>query len=112
MVCLPSQYSSRGSFVPFRLVCNWFNYSNSCGSCYSYEKIPFIQSRASFGVTVSTILVIIAAVLIPSSPIGQVFDLVALPSNYWPWMIGIVIAYIVTVQLVKMLYIKVNKEWL
>ena len=76
------------------------------------KKIPFIQSRASFGVTVSTILVIIAAVLIPSSPIGQVFDLVALPSNYWPWMIGIVIAYIVTVQLVKMLYIKVNKEWL
>lgn len=76
------------------------------------KKIPFIQSRASFGVTVSTILVIIAAVLIPSSPIGKVFDLVALPSNYWPWMIGIVIAYIVTVQLVKMLYIKVNKEWL
>ncbi|MBM6615721.1 magnesium-translocating P-type ATPase [Desemzia sp. RIT804] len=76
------------------------------------KKIPFIQSRASLSVTISTLAVIAAAVLIPGSKFGTFFDFVALPTSYWKWMILIVIAYIVTTQVVKDIYIKINKQWL
>lgn len=76
------------------------------------KKIPFIQSRASLSVMLSTLGVIVAAVLIPGSTFGTFFDFVALPATYWKWMILIVSAYILTTQVVKMIYIKFNKEWL
>lgn len=60
----------------------------------------------------STLGVIVAAVLIPGSTFGTFFDFVALPATYWKWMILIVSAYILTTQVVKMIYIKFNKEWL
>lgn len=76
------------------------------------KKIPFIQSRASMSVILSTLAVVVAAVLIPGSTFGTFFDFVALPATYWKWMILIVSAYILTTQVVKMIYIKFNKEWL
>ncbi|MCM3513454.1 magnesium-translocating P-type ATPase [Carnobacterium inhibens] len=76
------------------------------------KKIPFIQSRASLSVMLSTLGVIVAAVLIPGSTFGTFFDFVALPATYWKWMILIVSAYILTTQIIKMIYIKFNKEWL
>ena len=76
------------------------------------KKIPFIQSRASLSVMLSTLGVIVAAILIPGSTFGTFFDFVALPATYWKWMILIVSAYILTTQVVKMIYIKFNKEWL
>ncbi|ALV22930.1 MAG: magnesium-translocating P-type ATPase [Carnobacterium sp.] len=76
------------------------------------KKIPFIQSRASLSVTLSTLAVVVAAVLIPGSKFGTFFDFVALPTTYWKWMILIVLAYIVLTQVVKDIYIKINKQWL
>ncbi len=76
------------------------------------KKIPFIQSRASMSVILSTFAVIIAAVLIPGSTFGTFFDFVALPTAYWKWMILIVIAYVVMIQVVKSIYININKQWL
>ena len=76
------------------------------------KKIPFIQSRASIGVTLSTIIVVIAAILIPGSRFGTYIDLVGLPSNYWIWAFVIIVGYIVLMQIVKRIYIKVNKQWL
>lgn len=76
------------------------------------KKIPFIQSRASMSVTLSTLAVLAAAILIPGSTFGTFFDFVALPSTYWKWMIGIVIAYVALTQVVKSIYININKQWL
>lgn len=76
------------------------------------KKIPFIQSRASMSVILSTLAVVVAAVLIPGSTFGTFFEFVALPATYWKWLILIVLAYILTTQVVKMIYIKFNKEWL
>lgn len=76
------------------------------------KKIPFVQSRASMSVTIATLAVIAAAIWIPGSPLGTFFDFVALPASYWGWMILIVAAYIGTTQIVKTIYIKVNKQWL
>lgn len=76
------------------------------------KKIPFIQSRASMSVTLSTLAVVVAAILIPGSTFGTFFDFVALPETYWKWMILIVLSYIVMVQVVKSIYININKQWL
>ncbi|MDT2011045.1 magnesium-translocating P-type ATPase [Carnobacterium divergens] len=76
------------------------------------KKIPFIQSMASIPVTISTICVIAIAILIPDTALGGFFDFVPLPMAYWKWMVLIVLAYGVAVQLVKTIYIKINKEWL
>lgn len=76
------------------------------------KKIPFIQSRASMSVTLSTLAVVAAAILIPGSTFGTFFDFVALPATYWKWMIGIVIAYVALTQVVKSIYININKQWL
>lgn len=76
------------------------------------KKIPFIQSMASIPVTISTIYVIAIAILIPDTALGGFFDFVPLPMAYWKWMVLIVLAYGVAVQLVKTIYIKINKEWL
>ncbi|TFI61009.1 magnesium-translocating P-type ATPase [Carnobacterium divergens] len=76
------------------------------------KKIPFIQSMASIPVTISTICVIVIAILIPDTALGGFFNFVALPTAYWKWMVLIVLAYGIAVQLVKTIYIKINKEWL
>ena len=76
------------------------------------KKIPFIQSNAGIGVTLSTLVVIAVAVFIPGSTFGTFFNFVALPYSYWKWMILIVIAYVLTTQVVKTIYIKINKQWL
>ncbi|AEB29201.1 magnesium-translocating P-type ATPase [Carnobacterium sp. 17-4] len=76
------------------------------------KKIPFIQSRASMSVTISTFAVVAAAVFIPGSTFGTFFDFVTLPTTYWKWMILIVLSYIVMVQVVKSIYININKQWL
>lgn len=76
------------------------------------RKIPFVQSMASIGVTLSTIIVIVLAVFIPGSTFGTFFNFVALPTNYWQWMVLIVLAYVLTTQFVKTIYIKINKQWL
>lgn len=76
------------------------------------KKIPFIQSRASMSVTLSTLAVVAAAILIPGSTFGTFFDFVALPSTYWKWMVLIVLSYIAMIQVVKSIYININKQWL
>lgn len=76
------------------------------------KKIPFIQSNASLSVILSTLAVVTAAVWIPGSSLGTFFDFVALPASYWKWMVIIVVLYILTTQLIKNIYIKVNQQWL
>ncbi|MDE1548493.1 magnesium-translocating P-type ATPase [Jeotgalibaca caeni] len=76
------------------------------------KKVPFIQSRASFAVTLSTFVVVIAAILVPGSHFGTYIDLVALPSRYWIWASIIIVGYIITTQIVKMIYVNINKKWL
>ena len=76
------------------------------------KKVPFVQSIASIPVLVSTLLAIIAAFVIILTPIHELFDFGMLPTNYWFWFIGIVIAYLITLELAKRFYLRVTGEWL
>ncbi|MEG0293899.1 magnesium-translocating P-type ATPase [Enterococcus sp.] len=76
------------------------------------KKVPFVQSIASLPVLISTLLAIIAAFVIILTPLRTLFDFGALPSNYWIWFVGIVAAYLITLEFAKRLYIRLTGEWL
>ncbi|CAM2901106.1 magnesium-translocating P-type ATPase [Hathewaya histolytica] len=70
------------------------------------NKIPFIQSRASFKLTVTSILIALTGVFLVNLPIGSAFGFVKLPIMYYPILVLILIGYIVLTQIVKTHYAK------
>lgn len=76
------------------------------------RKIPFIQSRATWPVIGMTTLVMIIGIVIPFTSFGASIGLQALPLNYFPWLVGILLSYCVLTQLVKNWYIRKFSGWL
>jgi Mg2+-importing ATPase len=62
---------------------------------------PFVHSRASLPLVVSTVAVCCAGVLLPASPLGPALGLVPLPAAYWGALAAIVAGYLCAAQLVK-----------
>ena len=50
-------------------------------------KIPFLQSRASAPLTILTFMGIIGLTIIPFTSFGHSIGLMALPINFFPWLI-------------------------
>ncbi|MFG2876945.1 magnesium-translocating P-type ATPase [Streptomyces sp. NPDC048337] len=76
------------------------------------RKIPFIQSRASWPVMVMTILAVLTGLWLPFSPLAPSLGFVALPASYFPWLIGVLLAYCALTQFVKTWYIRTFNTWL
>ncbi len=76
------------------------------------RKIPFIQSSASTPVIIMTIMIMAIGIYLPFSYLGSHLDLVPLPGSYFLWLLLTLLAYCISVQLVKMWYIKKFKAWL
>lgn len=76
------------------------------------KKLPFIQSRASLPLVLSSVVAIVAGLVLVISPLRKGFDFAALPVAYWPWLVGILVAYVITTEIAKRIYIRVNREWL
>lgn len=75
------------------------------------RKVPFIQSRASLPVILTSLLAIVTGFVLVLSPLRSVFDFVMLPANYWGWFILIIIGYLIVIEIAKRLYIKFTSEW-
>ncbi len=76
------------------------------------KKIPFIQSWATAPVVALTSLVMVIGVIIPFTPLAGVLFMEPLPLAYFPWLIGILIAYSFLIQFVKNWYIRRFDQWL
>ncbi len=76
------------------------------------KKIPFIQSWASAPVVAMTSLIMVIGVIIPFTPLAAVLSMVPLPFAYFPWLIGLLVAYSLLTQVVKNWYIRRFNEWL
>ncbi|MCX4626944.1 magnesium-translocating P-type ATPase [Streptomyces sp. NBC_01443] len=76
------------------------------------RKIPFIQSRASWPVMVMTVLAVLTGLYLPFSPLAGSLGFVPLPAGYFPWLIGVLLAYCTLTQLLKTLYIRTFGSWL
>jgi len=69
-------------------------------------KIPFIESRPSKFLILTSILIIAAGIILPFSPLAGVLNFVTPPPLYFLALFVIVLVYLFTVQLVKSLVVK------
>lgn len=69
-------------------------------------KIPFLQSNASFIVTVLTGAGIAVGTILPSTSFGEKLGMIPMPANYYFWLILTIIAYLAFVTFMKKIYIK------
>ena len=74
------------------------------------NKLPFLKSRASLLLTMTTILIMGVGLWLPSSPLGPALGFKALPHLYWPILFGILACYLALTQSVKMWLLK--KQWI
>jgi Mg2+-importing ATPase len=76
------------------------------------QKIPFLQSIASFPLIVTTAVIMAIGIILPYSSIGNSVGMVALPGSYFFWLVLILLAYCTLTQLIKIWYIKKFHAWL
>jgi len=65
------------------------------------NRIPFLQSRASLALMVTTAAIMLVGLWLPSSPLAPALGLTHLPHLYWPLLALTLLAYVVLTQLVK-----------
>lgn len=94
----------------------WFSYSivsNLFGMhIIRTSKIPFIESNASRGVYISSILLMFIGLLLPFTQLGTVIGLVPINAIEIIMIILISILYCVVASFAKKIYIKKYSEWI
>ena len=70
------------------------------------HRIPFIESRASRPLIVSSILVVSGAAWLTVSPLADSLGFVSLPPLYWLCLAGMLVCYVALTQIVKTWFYK------
>ena len=65
------------------------------------NKIPFIQSRASWPLIASSLVIVAVGAWLPVSPLASTLGFVRLPSLYWLLLAIMLVCYVILTQLVK-----------
>jgi len=65
------------------------------------NKIPFLQSRASWPLIATSATIMLIGAWLPVSPIGLWLGFVPLPTLFWPLLLLTLVAYIALTQVVK-----------
>jgi len=71
--------------------------------------IPFIQSRASWQLTMTTIAIMGIGAYVPFSPVARILGFVPLPWQFWPFLLGTLLCYVGLTQIIKTWLIR--KSW-
>ena len=74
------------------------------------NQIPFIQSRASWQLTMTTLAIMGIGAWLPFSPLAQYLGFVPLPWQFWPLLAATLVCYVGLTQLIKMWMLK--KNWI
>jgi Mg2+-importing ATPase len=74
------------------------------------NKIPFLQSRASWPLTATTLSIMAFGMWLPYSPLAPSLGLVHLPRMYWPILILTLLGYVSLTQTMKVLLLR--KKWI
>ena len=74
------------------------------------SQIPFIQSRASWQLTMTTILIMLIGAILPYSPLAAPLGFVPLPWQFWPILAATLLCYVGLTQLIKSWMVK--KNWI
>jgi Mg2+-importing ATPase len=70
------------------------------------RRIPFVQSRASVPMLLTTLTIMGIAAWLPYSPFAASLGMVRLPLAYWAWIAAFLATYAVLTHLVKTWFIK------
>ena len=69
-------------------------------------KLPFIESRAAVPLIVMTVVIMAAGIYLPMGPLAEYFKLQALPLSYFPYVLAILVGYVVLTTVMKRIYIR------
>jgi Mg2+-importing ATPase len=75
-------------------------------------KRPFIDSRASAPLLISTIAIAAVGIIIAFTNVGEVFNMMRLPLSFAIWLVVLFVGYSSVIEFVKQFYIKRYGEWL
>jgi len=70
------------------------------------RKIPFLQSSPSLPLALTTAAVMAVGIALPFSPFASSFGMVPLPSQFFAWLLVILLAYAALAQIVKSWYVR------
>ncbi|HET6513618.1 MAG TPA: magnesium-translocating P-type ATPase [Thermodesulfovibrionales bacterium] len=70
------------------------------------KRLPFIQSRASLPMTMTTLVVMAVGAWLPYSPFASTLGFVQLPLSYWGWIAAFLLMYSVLTHTVKKWFFK------
>ena len=95
--------------------CGWFMFGVISQTTVIHTlrtpKIPFIGDRASIQLTLSTLAVIAVTLIIGFTKVSALFDLPVMPLNYMLWLLILMVVYMILAQIMKVIYIRRNKDW-
>jgi Mg2+-importing ATPase len=74
------------------------------------NKIPFLQSRASWPLMITSISVMAFGMWLPYSPVASALGFTHLPGLYWPILLLTLLAYLGLTQLIKAWLLR--KQWI
>ena len=74
------------------------------------NRIPFLQSRASWPLTATTVAIMAFGVWLPYSPLATALGLTLLPRMYWPILILTLLSYVSLTQTIKVWLLR--KKWI
>jgi Mg2+-importing ATPase len=72
--------------------------------------IPFIQSRSSWQLSMTTILIMCIGGYLPYSPLAPILHFVPLPWQFWPILMTTLLCYVGLTQIIKSWMVK--KNWI
>jgi Mg2+-importing ATPase len=70
------------------------------------NKIPFIQSRASWPLILTSLIIVAAGALLTVSPLANTLGFVPLPPLYWLYLAIMLLGYAILTQVVKSWFIR------
>ena len=65
------------------------------------NKIPFLQSRASWALMATTLAIMVFGMWLPYSPVASALGFTHLPLMYWPILMLTLLAYMGLTQIIK-----------
>ena len=74
------------------------------------NKIPFLQSRASWPLTATTLSIMAFGAWLPYSPLASSLGLTQLPGLYWPILLATLLCYMGLTQIIKIWLLR--KNWI
>jgi Mg2+-importing ATPase len=74
------------------------------------SRVPFIQTRASLPLTMTSLAIMAVGVWLPYSPFAEALGFAGLPPLYWPLLLATLLLYVLLTQAVKMWLLR--KAWI